>query len=71
MALTIRKNALIETEQLTIKPYASEDAAGPAALLTDRIIAKSFMAPEFESTEPAEALTKTDCSQPGRGCGAP
>lgn len=44
MALTIRKNALIETEQLTIKPYASEDAAGSDALLTDRIIAKSFMA---------------------------
>lgn len=27
MALPIRKNALIETERLTIKPYASEDAA--------------------------------------------
>lgn len=58
MALPIKKKALIETERLTIKPYASEDAAFLSALLTDPEIAKTFMVPEFDSPEQAEALAK-------------
>ena len=56
MALPIRKKARIETERLTIKPYAPEDAAGLAGLLLHPEITKTFMVPQFESPEQTEEL---------------
>ena len=58
MALPIRKKARIETERLTIHPYAAEDVGGLAALLTNPGITKTFMVPEFESPGQAENLAK-------------
>ena len=58
MALPIKKKALIETERLTIKPYALEDVDGLVDLLTNPEITKTFMVPEFESLEQMEDLAK-------------
>ena len=49
MALPIKKKAWIETERLTIHPYAAEDVGGLAALLINPGITKTFMVPEFEA----------------------
>lgn len=58
MALPIKKKALIETERLTIKPYALEDVDGLVDLLINPEITKTFMVPKFESLEQAEKLAK-------------
>lgn len=58
MALPIQKKALIETQRLTIKPYALEDVDGLVDLLTNPEITKTFMVPKFESRESAENLAK-------------
>ena len=42
MALPIKKKALIETERLTIKPYALEDVDGLVNLLMNPEITKTF-----------------------------
>lgn len=58
MGLPIVKKALIKTERLTIKPHSAEDVAGLVGLLTNPEIAKTFMIPEFESTEQAKNLAQ-------------
>lgn len=58
MALPIKKKALIETERLTIKPYALEDVDGLVDLLINPEITKTFMVPKFESLEQVEKLAK-------------
>ena len=58
MALPIKKKALIETERLTIKPYALEDVDGLVDLLTNPEITKTFMVPKSESLEQVEKLEK-------------
>ncbi len=56
MTLPIKKKSLIETERLTIKPYALEDMNRLVELLMNPEITKTFMVPEFESREQAESL---------------
>lgn len=58
MELQIKKKALIETERLTIKPYALEDVNRLVDLLINPEIAKTFMVPKFESFEQVENLAK-------------
>lgn len=58
VALPIKKKALIETERLTIKPYALEDVYGLVDLLINPEISKTFMVPKFESLEQVEKLAK-------------
>lgn len=58
MALSIKKKALIETERLTIKPYALEDMDGLVDLLINPEITETFMVPKFESLEQVEKLAK-------------
>ncbi len=58
MAVQIKKKALIETERLTIKPYALEDVDGLVDLLINPEITKTFMVPKFESLEQVEKLAK-------------
>ena len=58
MAFPIQKKALIETQRLTIKPYALEDVDGLVDLLTNPEITKTFMVPKFESLEQMEDLAK-------------
>lgn len=58
MAIPIKKKAWIQTERLTIKPYALEDVDGLVDLLTNPEITKTFMVPEFESLQQMEDLAK-------------
>ena len=58
MGLPIQKIALIETQRLTIKPYAMEDMDGLVNLLINPKITKTFMVPQFESREQMESLAK-------------
>lgn len=58
MTLPIKKKTIIKTKRLTMKPYTKEDVDGLVELLTNQEITKTFMVPEFESTEQAENLAK-------------
>lgn len=58
MTLPIKKKAKIQTERLTIKPYAPEDVDGLVDLLTNPEITRTFMVPQFESREQMEDLAK-------------
>lgn len=58
MISPIKKKSLIKTERLTLKPYSMQDMDGLVSLLINSEITKTFMVPEFESTEQAYELAK-------------
>ena len=58
MTLPIRKKAMIATERLILKPYASEDVDGLVDLLINPEITRTFMVPDYQSREQMETLAK-------------
>lgn len=61
MAIPIRKKAMIKTERLIIKPYASEDVDGLVELLINPEIVKTFMVPNFDSLEQVKKFAGDKC----------
>ena len=58
MPLPIHKRAAIQTERLTLKPYAPSDADALTALLTNPQITQTFMVPDYDSPEQFKALAQ-------------
>lgn len=58
MPLPIHKRAAIQTERLTLKPYAPSDADALTALLTNPQITQTFMVPDYDLPEQFKALAQ-------------
>ena len=58
MDLPIRKKGRIQTERLVLKPYGPQDLKPLTGLLTNPEITKTFLVPDFERPEQAEALAR-------------
>ena len=49
-------NAVIKTDRLTLRPFEEGDLERTLAILTDTEVKKTYMLPDFASTEQAERL---------------
>ena len=47
---------MLQTKRLVLKPYSDTDRAGMLRLLTDEMIRKTFMIPDFGSAADADAM---------------
>lgn len=56
MGLPIKKKDSIQTERLELKPYSQQDSEKLVGLITNYEISRTFMVPDFETTDQASAF---------------
>lgn len=56
MGLPIKKKESIQTERLELKPYSQQDSEKLVGLITNYEISRTFMVPDFETTDQASAF---------------
>ena len=57
--MTLNKKASIKTQRLTLQVMPKEDTEQLVQLLTNHEITKTFMVPDFKTTEQITALAET------------